>query len=135
MAKNKNILHLPLPLSMFLFQLLSTKHYFQNNCDKRHCNYFANTFYPFRYLNITGGESVRTRDAQWSLFSSKFQTFGLGQTIWADKFWVIWGIFDLSISTNFGTVSFPLINQYFWSKSYIFMWDWDLNLGRKELGI
>ena len=28
-----------------------------------------------------------------SLFSSEYQTFGLGQTIWADKFWGIWGIF------------------------------------------
>ena len=41
----------------------------------------------------------------WSLFSSKFETFGLGQTIWADKFWGIWGIFSRFISTHFGTVS------------------------------
>ena len=33
----------------------------------------------------------RTKDAQWSLFTSMSQTFGLGQTIWADKFWGIWG--------------------------------------------
>ena len=32
-------------------------------------------------------------------------TFGLGQTIWADKFWGIWGIFGRFISTHFGTVS------------------------------
>ena len=38
-------------------------------------------------------------------FLSKSQTFGLGQTIWADKFWVIWGIFGRFISTHFGTVS------------------------------
>ena len=25
-------------------------------------------------------------------FSAKFQTFGLGQTIWTDKFWGIWDI-------------------------------------------
>ena len=47
-------------------------------------------------------------------FSSKSQTFGLGQTIWADKFWGILGIFGQFISTHFGTVS-PLsmfsINQ------------------------
>ena len=29
----------------------------------------------------------RTADTQWSLFSWKSQTFGLEQTIWADKLW------------------------------------------------
>jgi hypothetical protein len=48
---------------------------------------------------------TQTMDAQWSLFSSKSQTFGLGQTIWADKFWGIWSIFRQFISTHFGTVS------------------------------
>ena len=47
-------------------------------------------------------------------FSSNSQTFGLGQTIWADKFWGIWGIFGQFIGTHFSTVS-PLsmfsINQ------------------------
>ena len=46
-----------------------------------------------------------------AFFSSKSQSCGLGQTIWADKFW---GIFEQFISTQFGTVS-PLsmfsINQ------------------------
>ena len=39
--------------------------------------------------------------------SSKSQTVGLGQTIWADKLWGIWGISNdlLFISTHFGTVS------------------------------
>ena len=32
------------------------------------------------------------------------EAFGLGQTIWADKFWGIWGIFKQFISTHFGTV-------------------------------
>ena len=45
---------------------------------------------------------ARTTDAQWSLFSSKSQTFGLRQTNWADKFW---GIFGRFISAHFGTVS------------------------------
>ena len=40
-----------------------------------------------------------------AFFSSKSQTLGLGQTIWADKFWGIWGIFERFISTHFGTVS------------------------------
>ena len=44
-------------------------------------------------------------------FSSKFQTFGLGQTIWADIFWGMWGIFGRLISTHFGRVS-PLSMFY-----------------------
>ena len=39
------------------------------------------------------------------LFSSKSQTFGLGQTNWADKFWGIWDVFGRFISTHVGTVS------------------------------
>ena len=35
-------------------------------------------------------------------FSSKSQTFGLGQTILADKFWGIWGNFRRFIITHFG---------------------------------
>ena len=31
----------------------------------------------------------RTTDAQWSLFSSKFKSFGLGQTNWAEILWCI----------------------------------------------
>ena len=73
-------------------------------------------------------------------------TFGLKQTIWADKFWDIWGIFGPFIRTHFGTVS-PLpmfsINQplFLQKKLSLYIqipnifWDWDLNLGRKELGI
>ena len=38
-------------------------------------------------------------------FSLKSKTFGFGQTLWADKFWGIWGIFGRIISTYFGTVS------------------------------
>ena len=61
---------------------------------------------------------------------------------WADRFGGIWGIFGQFISTHFGTVS-PLsmffINQPLFlqklSKSQIFIWDWDLNLDRKEFGI
>ena len=33
------------------------------------------------------------------------ETFGLGQTNWADKFCGIWGIFGRTISTHLGTVS------------------------------
>jgi hypothetical protein len=38
-------------------------------------------------------------------FLSKSQTFGLRQTIWADKFWGILGIFGQFISIQFGIVS------------------------------
>ena len=38
-------------------------------------------------------------------FSLKSQTFGLEQTIWADKFWGIWGIFGWFISSCFDVVS------------------------------
>ena len=78
-----------------------------------------------------------------AFFLSKSQTFGLAQTIWADKFWGIWGIFGQVISTHFGTVS-PLsmffINQLLFlqktkplysNHKYLL----DLKLGRKELGI
>ena len=47
------------------------------------------------------------------LFSSKSQTFVLGQTIWVDKFWDIWGICSKFISTNFGTVSLQLVVHVF----------------------
>jgi hypothetical protein len=36
-------------------------------------------------------------------FSSKSKTFGLGQTIWADKFWGILGNFGQFIIIHFGT--------------------------------
>jgi hypothetical protein len=38
-------------------------------------------------------------------FFRKFQTFGLGQTNWAEKDGGIWGIFGQFISTHFHTVS------------------------------
>ena len=41
------------------------------------------------------------------------------KTIWADKFWGIWGIFDPFISTYLLWVPcpcFPLINHYFYKK-------------------
>ena len=68
--------------------------------------------------------------------------------VWADKFWGIWGTFGRTISTHFGTVSplsmFSIIQPLYLKKNYAFIstsqtfiWDWDLNLnlGRKELGI
>jgi hypothetical protein len=76
----------------------------------------------------------------------KYRTFGLGQTNWADKFWGIWGILGGTLNTHFGTVSplsmFSIIQPLFLQNTkplyphpQIFIWDWHLNLGRKELGI
>ena len=59
----------------------------------------------------------RTRDAQWRLFSSKFQTFGLGQTFWADKFGGIWGIFVQILVLWVPCPCFPLIMDFFISRS------------------
>ena len=40
---------------------------------------------------VTQVHGLRTPNE--ALFSSKSQIFGIGQTIWADNFWGIWGIF------------------------------------------
>ena len=78
----------------------------------------------------------RTTDTQREFFF-KFQTFGLGQTFWAEIFWGIWG-FGWTISTHFGTVSslsmFSIIQPLCLQKlslisnSQIFLWECDLNL-------
>ena len=50
----------------------------------------------------------------------KIPNFGLGQTIWADKFWVISGIFDQCISTHFDTVtSLFNVHVFHYSITYI----------------
>ena len=53
-------------------------------------------------------------------FLQKSETFGLGQTNWAENIGGIWGIFGQTtgirtISTHFGTVTpcFPLFKHYF----------------------
>ena len=54
-------------------------------------------------------------------FFQKSQTFGLGQTFWAEMFWGICGIFGRTISTHFGTVSslsmFSIIQPLFLQKN------------------
>ena len=66
------------------------------------------------FIGAMDDQDHRLRTPNEALFSAKSQTFGLGQTIWEDKFWGIWGTFGQFISTHFGTVS-PLsmfsINQ------------------------
>ena len=71
-------------------------------------------FLRLQIRKLKGGQNHGLRPANEAFFSSKYQTIGLGQTIWADKFWSIWGIFGRFISPHFGTAS-PLsmfsINQ------------------------
>ena len=72
-----------------------------------------------------GNEWIKswTTDAQWDLFSLKSQTFGLGQTNSANKFWGIWYIFGQTISIHFGTVSclsmFSIIKPLFLKKTNV----------------
>ena len=61
-------------------------------------------FYGFLGRGNCTSFRSRTADAQWSLISSKSQTFGLGQTIWAYRFWGIWNIFSWFINTHFGKI-------------------------------
>ena len=58
---------------------------------------------------------TRTTDAQWSLFSSKSQTFGLGQVIWAGKFWGISGVFGRFISSHFRPSFLVWVHILHWS--------------------
>ena len=57
------------------------------------------------------------------------------------NFWALAGIWGIFGRTHFGTVSslsmFSLFNHYFYKKLslYIQLWEWDLNLGRKEFEI
>ena len=70
------------------------------------------------FLHVTQ-HGLRTPNEAF-LSSSKSQTFRLGQTNWADKFWGIFGIFSQTISTYFGTVSplsmFSIIQPLFLQK-------------------
>ena len=64
-------------------------------------------------------------------FLRKSQTFGLGQTNWAENFGGIWGIFDQFISTHIGTVcplsmsstNQPLFLQKTKPLFILFIWD------------
>ena len=52
-----------------------------------------NFVYILQFKNYYFNHGLRTPNEAF-FFSSKFQTFGLGLTIWADKVWGIWGIFQ-----------------------------------------
>ena len=70
--------------------------------------------FSVKVLKIDREKNWMYKNTDYEAFFHQSQTFGLGQTIWADKFWGIWGIFSQFISIHFGTVS-PLsmfsINQ------------------------
>ena len=50
-------------------------------------------------------EEHRIQTPNEAFFHQNPKLFWLGQTIWADKSWGIWGIFGQFISTHFGAVS------------------------------
>ena len=54
---------------------------------------------------------TRTTNAQWSFFSLKSRTFGLGQTNWSDKLWVIRGIVS-RVSQNVQTGKLMLTTNF-----------------------
>ena len=67
-------------------------------------------------------------------FNRNPELLGLGKQI--GQIWGIWGIFGQTISAHFGT----MCSIYFYKKtkpstSQMFIWDWHLNLGHKELEI
>jgi hypothetical protein len=76
--------------------------------------------------------------AQCSLLSLKSRIFGLGQANWEDKFWGIWVIFSHCQHPFWYSESLVHVFRYstiISTKNEAFIWDRDLNLGRKELGI
>ena len=56
-------------------------------------------------LNQRLFHSIHSLDPRTTDTQRKSQTFGLGQTNWADNFWGISGIFGRTIRTHFGIVS------------------------------
>ena len=75
----------------------------------------------FKGFNVQEGWYLSwTSDAHWSVFSLKFKTFGLGQTIWADKLWGIWGIFIINNTHffHFSTIVSPKIKPLYPHRKY-----------------
>ena len=75
----------------------------------------------------------RTTDTQRELFFQKSETFGLGQTNWAQIFWGIWGIyFRANYQHYFGTViSLSMVNKFptiwlilIWKLNFRFFLPW-----------
>ena len=88
----------------------------------------------------------RTTDTQTELFSKIHKLLGLGGQI-GPKFWGAFGVFSVDLSApvlvleslvhvfHQSTIISTKKTKPLYPKSQIFIWDWDLNLGRKELGI
>jgi hypothetical protein len=72
---------------------------------------------------------VTDYECPMKLFFIEIQNFWAGQKNWVDKFWGIWGIFSRTLSTNFGTVSFLLINHYFYKKRSLYIHIRNIYLG------
>ena len=75
----------------------------------------------FLCLMLQGCFTARTTDAQWSLFSSKSQTFGLGQTHFGS-----FGVFSANLSAPILVLwvpcpGFSLINHYFYKKLSLYI--------------
>ena len=73
------------------------------------------------FIRATDDQDHRLRTPNEAFFHRNPKTFGLGQTIWPDKFWGIWGIFGQIISTHFDRVSplsmFSIIQPLFLQKT------------------
>ena len=93
--------------SKVLFRCIKSLHY-----SLQETKYLKPTFHKQTTFENTYNHTLRTPNE--AFFSSKSQTFGLGQTIWADKFL---GIFERFISTHFCTASplsmFSIIQSLF----------------------
>ena len=76
------------------------------------------------FIQITCLVHCMTTDAQWSLFSLKYRTFGLEQTNWADKFWGIWGLLGGTINTFF-----------LYSESFIHVFHYSTIISTKKLSL
>ena len=75
---------------------------------------------------------------------SIFKNIPINLAIWADglnKLWCIWGLSQYTFCHYvFLAHDFPLINHYFYKTTKLLrhfkeVWDLDMNLGCKELGI
>ena len=88
---------------------------FYEMVERRSVHFMRVIFTHFMTVLTDYGRSMKP------FFSLKLRTFGLGQTIWADQFWVIRGIFGRFSSTHFGTVSplslFYIIQPLFLKKT------------------
>ena len=74
---------------------------------------------------VLGPLLSRTTDYRRPMKHFFIKTLGLGQTIWADKFWGIWGIFGWFSAPIFvlwvPCPCFPLFHHYFYEKLSLYI--------------